>query len=238
MAHDAAARATPPSRSVIRRTRDLPTVAPQADILVVAIGRAALRHAGLRQAGRHRDRRRHEHASTTSDGRAICCRRSPRRAEFAKKGSLLVGDVHPRGRRGRRRADAGAGRRRPADHRDADASTVLAAETRARTLTPKFQLPTSKALPTPNFQVEPRLETPLTSVRVWRQSDGLRRSRALPAAVCAKSDVRPASNVTMPASPRACRSQPRSVSTLAVSSRRLASRIAPGTPAPLPATAP
>ena len=44
---------------------------------------------------------------------------SKRREAFERRGSLVVGDVHPEVARGGRRADAGAGRRRPADDRDA-----------------------------------------------------------------------------------------------------------------------
>ena len=44
---------------------------------------------------------------------------SPRLADFEKRGSVVVGDVHPRVADRCRRVDAGAGRRRAADRRDA-----------------------------------------------------------------------------------------------------------------------
>ena len=50
-------------------------------------------------------------------GRGAVPESSPRRGDFDKRGAVVVGDVHPGGRRGRRRPHAGARRRRSADHR-------------------------------------------------------------------------------------------------------------------------
>ena len=58
---------------------------------------------------------------------------SKRREAFERRGSLVVGDVHPGRGRGRRRAVAGARRRRPAD--DRDAAEEHAARRRARMAT-------------------------------------------------------------------------------------------------------
>ena len=87
----------------------------------------------------HRTRRHDHPASSSNPGATVIdvgtnARRKSRRgganfrrirrkscASFDKKGAVLVGDVHPIDvRRSRRRVHAGAGRRRTADHRDAD----------------------------------------------------------------------------------------------------------------------
>ena len=47
---------------------------------------------------------------------------SRKRAAFAEKGSVLVGDVHPEVEEVAGAADAGAGRRRSADRRDGAAT--------------------------------------------------------------------------------------------------------------------
>ncbi len=78
------------------RTPDLPAVAARADILVVAIGRAGFVTPAFVKAGatvvdvgmNRIDDRGTVEAWFPPD--------SPRRTEFERKGSLLVGDVHPR----------------------------------------------------------------------------------------------------------------------------------------------
>ena len=102
------------------RTADLPAVAREADILVVAIGRAGfVTPAFVKPGATVID----VGMNTLTDAATVEAwfpPDSPRRADFTKKGSLLVGDVDPRVGVGRRRADAGAARRRAAHHRDAD----------------------------------------------------------------------------------------------------------------------
>jgi methylenetetrahydrofolate dehydrogenase (NADP+) / methenyltetrahydrofolate cyclohydrolase len=77
------------------RTRDLPAVAAEADILVAAIGRAAFvtpafvkPGATVIDVGINRVTDPHVVASIFPEG-------SPRRAVFEKNGSVVVGDVHP-----------------------------------------------------------------------------------------------------------------------------------------------
>ena len=83
------------------------------------------RPAGVRDAGRSSSRARRSSTSAPrrSTDRAMVERLFPpgskRREAFERRGSLVVGDVHPDVARGRRRADAGARRRRSADDRDA-----------------------------------------------------------------------------------------------------------------------
>jgi methylenetetrahydrofolate dehydrogenase (NADP+)/methenyltetrahydrofolate cyclohydrolase len=78
------------------RTADLPRVAATADILVVAIGRAGfVTPAFVKPGATVID----VGMNTISDAATVEAwfpPDSPRRAEFAKKGSLLVGDVDPR----------------------------------------------------------------------------------------------------------------------------------------------
>ena len=102
------------------KTPDLPAVAREADILVAAIGRAGIRHAGVRQARRDGHRRRHQPRDRRRD-RARPVRRGLDRASPISSGaeSVVVGDVHPRRRRGRRGAHARSRRRRSADDRGA-----------------------------------------------------------------------------------------------------------------------
>ena len=71
---------------------------------------------GFHRARRHRDRRRPEPHHGSRGSRA-----AGKAEEFERKGSVLVGDVHPLDVAARgRRLYAGAGRRGAADHRDAD----------------------------------------------------------------------------------------------------------------------
>ena len=57
---------------------------------------AGLRDPRLRQARRDGDRRRHQHADDAGRRRAALSRRAAASArQFAEKGSVLVGDVHP-----------------------------------------------------------------------------------------------------------------------------------------------
>ena len=80
---------------------------------------ARLRDARLRQAGRDGDRRRHQYADDARPRSSGCfAEGSRKRAAFAEKGSVLVGDVHPEVEEVAGARDPGAGRRRPAHGRD------------------------------------------------------------------------------------------------------------------------
>ena len=70
-------------------------MAPTADILVAAIGRPGFVTRGLREARRHGDRRRHQPPDAQAAVFDCFPEGSRKRALFAEKGSLLVGDVHP-----------------------------------------------------------------------------------------------------------------------------------------------
>ena len=103
------------------RTRDLPGVCRQADVLVAAIGKPALVGGELRQAGR---RGRSTSASTGSRTRrwSSACTPATRAAARSsrKRGYTLVGDVDfVAASRGGLGDHAGARRRRAADHRRA-----------------------------------------------------------------------------------------------------------------------
>jgi methylenetetrahydrofolate dehydrogenase (NADP+)/methenyltetrahydrofolate cyclohydrolase len=77
------------------RTRDLPAVVREADLVVVAIGRAAFVQpdwvkpgATVIDVGTNR-------VTDASEVERLFAPGSPRRAAFAKRGALVVGDVHP-----------------------------------------------------------------------------------------------------------------------------------------------
>ena len=136
------------------RTADLPRVASTADILVVAIGRAGFVTPAFVKPGATVIDVGMNTIDDPATVQAWFPPDSPRHAEFAKKGSLLVGDVNPR-------VASVAGALTPVPRGVGPLTiamlmqnTVLAAETQARALTPKFQLPTSRG--TPNAQL-PRL---------------------------------------------------------------------------------
>ena len=102
------------------KTPDLAAVAARADILVAAIGRPGVRDAGVREAGRDGDRRRHDPVSAIAhlvERIFGAGSRAARRVRSARHGRRRRRASRRRG--GRRRADAGARRRRPADDRDA-----------------------------------------------------------------------------------------------------------------------
>ena len=82
-----------------------------ADILVAAIGRAGIRDAGFVKPGATVDRRRHQPVTDGATARRLFEPGSQRLADFDRRGSLVVGDVHPVCRSGGR-AHAGARRRR------------------------------------------------------------------------------------------------------------------------------
>ncbi len=78
------------------RTADLAAVAAEADILVAAIGRPAFVTPGVREARRDGGRRRHDAGAATarwSNGSSLPG--SKRRDAFERRGSIVVGDVHP-----------------------------------------------------------------------------------------------------------------------------------------------
>ena len=96
---DGAAAAAPP-----RDGDDLPLadgricrrVAAEADILVAAIGRPAFVTRGVRQAGRDGHRRRDDAGDAIARWSSGCSAPgSKRRDAFERRGSLVVGDVHP-----------------------------------------------------------------------------------------------------------------------------------------------
>jgi methylenetetrahydrofolate dehydrogenase (NADP+)/methenyltetrahydrofolate cyclohydrolase len=77
------------------RTRDLPSITRQADILVAAVGRTAFVRPGhvkpgatVVDVGINRITARDEVEALFPEG-------SPRRDDFARRGALIVGDVHP-----------------------------------------------------------------------------------------------------------------------------------------------
>ena len=78
------------------RTADLPAVAREADILVVAIGRAGFVTPAFVKPGATVIDVGMNQLTDAATVEAWFAPDSPRRAEFAKKGSLLVGDVDPR----------------------------------------------------------------------------------------------------------------------------------------------
>ena len=101
------------------RTRDLPAVARTADILVAAIGRPAFVTPDFVKPGRGGDRRGHQPGVRRSEGPGVV----PARLSAAGR-VCQTRQNHGRGRASRRRRsgrrdDAGAGRRGPADDRDA-----------------------------------------------------------------------------------------------------------------------
>ena len=101
------------------KTRDLPDVVRRADIVVVAMGRAAMVTTEYIRPG----------ATVIDVGQNVITdaarsrahlREVPEKLEsFRKKGSVLVGDVHPDVVESRRRVHAGSRRRGPAHHRHA-----------------------------------------------------------------------------------------------------------------------
>jgi methylenetetrahydrofolate dehydrogenase (NADP+) / methenyltetrahydrofolate cyclohydrolase len=77
------------------RTPDLPAVAARADILVVAIGRAAFVTAASVKPGAVVIDVGMNRVDDPALVHAWFPEGSPRRADFDRKGSLLIGDVHP-----------------------------------------------------------------------------------------------------------------------------------------------
>ncbi len=102
------------------KTRDLPGVVRGADIVVAAIGRAAMVEADWVRPGATVIDVGINRITDAVEARRIFANFPTKLAQFAEKGSVLVGDVHP-GRRGSGRSDdSGAGRSGTADDRDAD----------------------------------------------------------------------------------------------------------------------
>ena len=80
------------------RTRDLPAIAATADILIAATRPAGIRPAIVCQARRDGRRRRASTWSRMPTSRTRCFTKGTRAAGlFERKGSVLVGDVHPGG---------------------------------------------------------------------------------------------------------------------------------------------
>jgi methylenetetrahydrofolate dehydrogenase (NADP+)/methenyltetrahydrofolate cyclohydrolase len=78
------------------KTRDLPAVAREADILVAAIGRAAFVTTAFVKPGAAVIDVGVNRVSDIGQAREIWGDDSPKLAQLAQKGSVLVGDVHPR----------------------------------------------------------------------------------------------------------------------------------------------
>ena len=102
------------------RTRDLPAVCRRGDILIAAIGKTGMitpefvkPGATVIDVGINRITDRAEFEKYFAGD-------AKREADFAAKGSTLIGDVHPQGRRGGRRAHSRARRRWSADDCHAD----------------------------------------------------------------------------------------------------------------------
>ena len=106
------------------------------------IGRTAFVQPELRQAGRHGHRRRDQPGDRRRGGGALFPPESPRRAAFARRGALVVGDVHPGVVGGGRCAHAGARRGRSAHHRAAAQQHAGGGRGAAR--------PTARACPGPD----------------------------------------------------------------------------------------
>ena len=99
------------------KTADLPAITRQADILVAAVGRTAFVRPEYVKPGATVIDVGINRVTDRAEVDALFPERSTRRADFEKRGALVVGDVHPDGRRGGRRADARAWRCRTADDR-------------------------------------------------------------------------------------------------------------------------
>jgi len=77
------------------RTRDLPAVASGADVLVAAIGRAGFVTPAFVKPGATVVDVGINRVSSRADAEALLGADSPRLADFDRRGSLVVGDVHP-----------------------------------------------------------------------------------------------------------------------------------------------
>ena len=102
------------------KTRDLPQVVRRADIVIAAIGRAAMIEpewvrpgATVIDVGINR-------ITNAADAERIFAKFPAKLAQFKEKGSVLVGDVHPECGGCGRSHDSGAGRSGAAYHRHAD----------------------------------------------------------------------------------------------------------------------
>ena len=100
------------------RTADLPTVARSADVLVAAIGRAGFVTRDFVKPGATVIDVGINTLETEAEVFRLFPAGSRKRAQFAEKGRVIAGDVHPERGRGGRGADAGAGRGRPPDRCD------------------------------------------------------------------------------------------------------------------------
>ena len=77
------------------RTRDLPSVVRQADVLVAAVGRTAFVQADWVKPGATVVDVGINRVTDTADVQRLFPPDSTRHADFAKRGSIVVGDVHP-----------------------------------------------------------------------------------------------------------------------------------------------
>jgi len=77
------------------RTRDLPSVTRQADIIVAAVGRTAFVRSEHVKAGAAVIDVGINRVTDRSEVEALFPESSPRRGDFDKRGAVVVGDVHP-----------------------------------------------------------------------------------------------------------------------------------------------
>ena len=101
------------------KTPAIAAVTAEADIVVAAIGRAGFVTREFVKPGATVIDVGINRVTERATAAALLGEDSPRLAGFDRRGSVVVGDVHPGGRGGGRRAHARARRRRPADDRDA-----------------------------------------------------------------------------------------------------------------------
>ena len=102
------------------RTRDLPAMARTADILVAAIGRPAFVTRDFVKPGAVVIDVGINSVTSADEAKRIFAAFPERLQVFNKKGSVLVGDVHPEVAATAGALDARAGRRRAVDDRNAD----------------------------------------------------------------------------------------------------------------------
>ena len=101
------------------KTRDLQEVVRRADIVVAAMGRAAMVTAEYIRPGATVIDVGQNVITDAAEAERIFAKFPEKLESFRKKGSVLVGDVHPEVDRSRRRVHARSRRRRPAHHRHA-----------------------------------------------------------------------------------------------------------------------
>ena len=117
------------------KTRDLGAVTREGDILVAAIGRPGFITPEMVKPGATVIDVGINRITTQEEFDRYFAGNAKREAAFEKRGSTIVGDVHPGGVRGGRSLYAGARRSRAADHRHADVEHGAGGENAAGTLT-------------------------------------------------------------------------------------------------------